>query len=419
MTEYIQEIEKIINIYYNTTNINCRVYRVHDMEYTGCTECEQTPDFCRFVYNYKKSRYDCNNSYLYAARQAEKLGDSYIYFCPYGLVNWSVPIFIDNQIEYFLVGGPILLHHVDELLLEDIFKQNSLLRKHIGLIKNKLKEIPYADPVKTRYLAKLLMCLAESEQKSLILEDRRKKNFFSSYLGESIQELKEKKQREGVFNKKPESYPIELERRLISKIKTADKEGAIRILNKLLGHIYFNNKDFVIVKARTIELMAVLGRVAIEIGADLEIIFGLEYMLHNKLRQVEDINDLSECLSKILERFIESTFIIRKAKNIDIIYKAMNYIRSNYYNKDISLSVVAREVGLSVSYFSKLFKEETGLSYSVYLNKVRVCVSKELLKKNIPIVEVASTVGFNDQSYFSRVFKKIEGISPGKYIDIS
>lgn len=202
-------------------------------------------------------------------------------------------------------------------------------------------------------------------------------------------------------------------------VKTADKEGAARILNKLLGHVYFSNKDFSIVKARTIELLGVLSRAAIEVGADLEIIFGLKYMLYDKLTQVEDINELSEYLSRILERFIESTFIIRKAKNSDIIYKAMNYIRRNYDKSNMSLSEVAEEIGLSVSYFSKLFKEETGLSYSEYLNKVRIAASRELLKKGIPIVEVAHKVGFSDQSYFSRVFKKMEGVSPGKYIDIS
>ncbi|HLV09062.1 MAG TPA: helix-turn-helix domain-containing protein [Halanaerobiales bacterium] len=415
MNEKTAEIEKVLTIYSSTTGINCRAIRVKDMDFLRCAEGELTPDFCHTVCNYPDSRVDCHNAYLYAARQAEKLGDAYIYFCPYGLVNWSVPVLNDKKMEFFLVGGPTLIHPVDDLLLEDIFKQNPLLKKEEKTIRRKLEEIPYADPVKTRYLAELLMCLSESYQNTASLIERRKKDSINAYLNESIQELKEKEKRADKGEINSERYPIELERELISEVRAGNKEKASRLLNSLLGYIYFKHGDFVIIRAKTIELMAVLARAAIEIGADLQIIFGLEYMLYDKLRQVEDLNQLSEYLSEILERFIESTFVIRKAQNSDIIFKAMNYIRNNYYKQDINLNEVAGEVGLSVSYFSKLFKEETGLSYSEYLNKVRLAAAKELLNKDISIAETAYTVGFNDQSYFSRVFKKSEGISPGKY----
>jgi len=199
-------------------------------------------------------------------------------------------------------------------------------------------------------------------------------------------------------------------------VKSGYSKESRRILNQLLGYIYFNNgNNFTILKMRTIELMALLARAAIEVGADLEIIFGLKYMLYEKLSKVNDINDLSECLTKILDRFIESTFIIKNAQNRDIIYKAVSFIKNNFHNKNISLNDVANEIGLSTSYFSKLFKEELGLSYIDYLNKVRIDASKELLKRDYSLAEIAQRVGFSDQSYFSKVFKKIEGISPGRW----
>ncbi|MTI58870.1 MAG: helix-turn-helix domain-containing protein [Firmicutes bacterium] len=410
MKKYIDEIKDILSVYSHSTNIACRAMKVKEMELIDCPDYNTTAEFCRLVHSSGGAKDECLKSYLYGGRQAEKLGEVYIYFCPYGLVNWVVPLLLNNKMEYFIIGGPTLIHPVDGLLLEDIFKQNPSLKDKAGLVREKLNKLLYVDPVRTRYLAELLMRLSKSQQDFTILEEKKKKNTMSMHFAETIHELKD----ENKLDKK--RYPIEKENDLILKVKSGDREGARFILNQLLGHIYFNNgNNFTIVRAKTIELMALLARAAIEIGADLEIIFGLEYILYEKLNEVRDINELSEWLAEILDRFIEATFVINNVKNKDIIYRAVNYIRNNYYNKKITLNDVAEEIGLSPSYFSKLFKEELNLSYTEYLNKVRIAASKELLREDHPLAEIAQSVGFNDQSYFSKVFKRIEGIPPGKW----
>lgn len=410
MAKYKYEIEKTLAIYNYGTNIACRAMEVKGRHLIGHSDSSNTLGFCELVHSLFKGKEDCLKSHIYGARQAEKLGEEYIYFCPYGLINWAVPMMKGNEMKYFLIGGPTLIHPVDKFLLENIYKQNSLLENESKSIKKELNNIPYANPVRTRYLAELLMYLTVSHQNYLSLEERRKTNTINTHLAETIHELKNN------YWSKDQLYPIAKENELILKVKLSDSEGARRVLNELLGYIYFNNgNNFSILKMRTIELMALLARAAIEVGADLEIIFGLEYMLYEKLNKVKDINELSETLTKILDRFIESTFIIKNAQNRDIIYKAINYIKNNYHNKNISLNDVANEIGLSPSYFSKLFKEELDLSYIEYLNKVRIEASKELLQKEHSLAEIAQSVGFSDQSYFSKVFKKIEGIPPGRW----
>lgn len=410
--DYIDKINNITDIYYQSTGINCQVIKLKGMDMKRVITSGNIPGFCNLVQCCKRGKDDCCKSYVYGARQAEKLGEYYIYFCPYGLINWAVPIMIRQEIEYFAIGGPTLMHPVDDLLIENIYKQNPGLQEKSENLKEVLNKIPFVDPVRTRYLAELLLHLSKGIDGSTLFVEKKQKYNMSAHLAETIHELKDKN-KENQNNR----YPIEKEKQLISMVKSCNNEGARVILNQLLGHIYFNNgNNFDIVKSKSIELMAVLARAAIEIGADLEIIFGLEYMLYEDISNVKDINELSIGLTKILDRFIESTFLIGNVKNKDIIYKAMNYIRNNYYNKDITLNDVADEVGLSNSYFSKLFKESVGTSYTDYLNKVRVAASKELLKKDITISEIAQAVGFNDQSYFSKVFKKIEGVTPGNFV---
>ncbi|MGE5613203.1 MAG: response regulator transcription factor [Bacillota bacterium] len=94
--------------------------------------------------------------------------------------------------------------------------------------------------------------------------------------------------------------------------------------------------------------------------------------------------------------------------------KAQDYIRQNY-TRDISLTDVAEYVHLNPSYLCRAYRRETGRSIFKDINLLRIEKSQLLLKKNMRIHEVAAQVGFSDPSYFTRVFKKIVGVSPTEY----
>mgnify|MGYP000954048322 FL=1 len=114
-------------------------------------------------------------------------------------------------------------------------------------------------------------------------------------------------------------------------------------------------------------------------------------------------------------RFTDLVFDLKEAKHADLIHKALRYIQSNYQGK-ITLEEVATLVNLSPSYFSKVFKEGMNCSFTSYLNRYRIDQSKLLLKTTaIPLSEIGALVGFEDQSYFTKIFKKNTGMLPGKY----
>jgi AraC-like DNA-binding protein len=95
-----------------------------------------------------------------------------------------------------------------------------------------------------------------------------------------------------------------------------------------------------------------------------------------------------------------------------MIMKALVFIQNNIDN-DIDVDALSKYVNYSRSYFSRMFSRKTGLSIPQYINKMRVEKAKELLKKtDLTVLEVSKTVGFEDQFYFSKVFKQHEGISP-------
>jgi two-component system, response regulator YesN len=100
-----------------------------------------------------------------------------------------------------------------------------------------------------------------------------------------------------------------------------------------------------------------------------------------------------------------------------IVKKCIAFIQSNY-TQNITLSEAARAIEVSHSYLSFLFKQEMGINFNAYLSRYRVEQAKQLLEaNNMKIYEVADAVGFSDPYYFSRVFKEITGMSCKKYRD--
>lgn len=94
---------------------------------------------------------------------------------------------------------------------------------------------------------------------------------------------------------------------------------------------------------------------------------------------------------------------------------ALNYIRSNYA-QPLSLEQVAAEVYLTPEYFSRIFKEEMGITFVNYLTDVRLRHSVQMLETTaLRVQDVAQAVGYSNVSYFSTIFKKKYGMSPYEY----
>lgn len=102
-------------------------------------------------------------------------------------------------------------------------------------------------------------------------------------------------------------------------------------------------------------------------------------------------------------------------KNKELVKKAMSYMKQNY-NTDIRLEDVAMKSFLSKNYFSRLFKEITGINFSDYIQKIRIDEACNLLKTtDMKVADIAFQTGFNDIKFFYDVFKKIIGVTPGDY----
>ena len=96
--------------------------------------------------------------------------------------------------------------------------------------------------------------------------------------------------------------------------------------------------------------------------------------------------------------------------------RAKRYIADHYEDAQLSLSMVAEYVGLNEKYFTNRFTKETGETFSGYLKDLRMQKAQELLRTtSFKIYEISEMVGYHNAEHFTRMFKKVNGVSTAQY----
>lgn len=105
----------------------------------------------------------------------------------------------------------------------------------------------------------------------------------------------------------------------------------------------------------------------------------------------------------------------KKKSQSNAVLAAKQYI-SGHYSQSLTLEQIGQEVGLNPSYFSNIFKKETGISFIDYLTDIRIQNAKDLLTETkLEIIDISEHTGFHDLKYFNRCFRKITGMTPAAY----
>ena len=146
---------------------------------------------------------------------------------------------------------------------------------------------------------------------------------------------------------------------------------------------------------------------------------------------LQELDELEQMMDKVLEKLdseqvlglLEEMLLIVLADktgdasgNIrDVVREAAQYIDQNYY-EELTLVSLSAKYCVESSYFSRMFKQETGKNLMLYITDKRVEKAKEIMKQSqISMAEIAFMVGYDDYTYFSKVFKKVTGMSPREY----
>lgn len=207
-------------------------------------------------------------------------------------------------------------------------------------------------------------------------------------------------------------YPMRTEDRLIQLIKVGDQKS----VEQLLGRIYEENFDQrylapvqyqYLVRAFRQTMMRVTQEVSPQLSEEDTLVTDPEKMLQNG-NPSKDFYDWCMEMVRRVSALKESS----GENQLNAIYA---YLHQHYCDNQLSLGGVAMEFGFSETYFSRMFKAQSGVNYSEYIERLRIQKACELLKENRTVDEIAEHIGYNSVAVFRSAFKRVTGITPSAY----
>ena len=222
------------------------------------------------------------------------------------------------------------------------------------------------------------------------------------------------KEKDSTANKVKILMPQELEWQLRSLLKSGNEKGIREFLENRVGFFECEKWSYLEVKQIVKRIATVYTEQLLQQGASENSIRELERLDQMADKSIESLD--KKQLYMLLEE-MQNTVLSEKKSEItgnirDFVKEAITYINENYF-EELTLSSLAEKYSVESSYFSRVFKQETGENLMLYISGKRIEKAKELMAQpEINITEVAFMVGYDDYTYFSKVFKKTTGMSP-------
>lgn len=355
-----------------------------------------------------RPREACARAQIYGMSEAERFGGRYIYFCPLGLTCFVSPIVGEGGAQAKITAGPFIMVEKPDFIACELEAGPGLDEARRAAALAVLERIPSVPPQRVEPLSVLLFMavgfLNNVSAENRLL-DRERAGAIQQQISSYILAMKA----EG----EAAPYPLEAERALLQSIAQRDQPQAQKRLNELLGAILFAcGGDMPRIQSRLYELLVLISRTAIDSGADCEQTLRLCHEYRARIGEFSTIDSLCLWLSGVTQGFMRSLFSFADAKHANLIHRCVQYIGAHYAER-ITLEDAARLVYLSPAYLSRVFRQETGQTFNEYLNGVRIRKAQELLcHRELRMTDIALLVGYEDQSYFTKVFKRTTGMLP-------
>lgn len=210
-------------------------------------------------------------------------------------------------------------------------------------------------------------------------------------------------------------YSIETEYKLMNVIR----EGNVESAKKILDQIFERNFGGLSLSRETGECLVfdLLSTIVKQVD-DPVLMDRLQPV--SRLRKCNTLVQIQEEMMDVMEE-ICSYFYQRNRTRSDskVSKEIIDYIRQNYQDQNLSVAMIGEHFNMTANYLSKLFKSQTGERLHDCIERLRIERAKELIKtENLNIIDIAKEVGYSSDKSFIRVFKKIEGMTPGKYKEV-
>lgn len=198
-------------------------------------------------------------------------------------------------------------------------------------------------------------------------------------------------------------------------IKLRDRPKIIKIIQD--KQFYESSNELSIENKRNDLIIwnAIYTKEIIKNGISTQYLHPIYNNFYNKISTLDTLRELQNLEIKMINTYINLLIYDVEVTSNFVINKILKHLHLNI-ESEISLEKLAESLNLSPSYISSCFKKHMGISIMRYAKKIRIDRAKVLLTTtDISILDLSVSLGFYDQSHFSKTFKNFTGVSPSKY----
>ena len=384
-------MEKLLTNFSKATGLFIEAVDVYGKTFFTPKDIEMC-EFCSYIRSNEEAIKKCEQSYRKACQEAFRWKTTYFFRCHAGLVMWSVPIIADNQNIGCIICGQVLLWKADEFFLDEL-KESTQDMFDFEIISEKVKKLEIISAEKCQSAAEMLLLVVNylMRTNNNIFLEQRNRQYWRNQIVKEIEERK-KGNKDKTFDY--DTY-FKRERKLLQYIRVGNKDKIIDFLPIIFTDIEilseYNTEK---IRLRSSELVVSISRAIVECKSS---------------------EDIFLYLNNFILELVDDIFILTQNKQVSLLKEARGFISDNY-DKNITVEDVADSVCLSSSYLSHLFREKLNCTVNNYITRVRIEKSIELMSmRELSIQEISEKVGFNSQSYFTKIFKRYIGVTPVIY----
>jgi two-component system response regulator YesN len=336
---------------------------------------------CSHSHQYGDPSSPCGRNLLSSLNYASQLGEPYIFVCRGGLVKIAAALLHGDTLVGGFLAGPIVMASLRESTVTKVLKEDTVSDADYPKLIMTMNKMSSFTPEEVSHLSVMLNnCVLSSVENAGEYFIRNERYRRQTKLNSEVRKYK--------MSQKAMSYPHELEKQVGQLVSSGDSQGAVDAASQLMDELYL-----------------------LEAG-DLEALKMKIYSLCNML-----IRGLPDWDQSAVEADLSSLDTLAEEKDYDSMKRfACTFLSDLAVTYAESFEDSANHFHVNKSYLSAIFKQEMGRSFTERLTLLRIREAKKLLKDTaLNLTNIAYQCGFSDQSYFSKVFRKVEGLTPKEY----
>ena len=205
-------------------------------------------------------------------------------------------------------------------------------------------------------------------------------------------------------------------RQIFKTIKTGNRTSLEEAVSECVKQLFGRETSLQKYRLLIMEIITDIFRFGSDNQLKMEQIFGENEDVYSKVIRMESVDALKKWLTDVSVKMQDMILADRTNTTKSFVRRAKEYVKEHYSDQELSVEVVCKALGVSTSYFSTVFKKETGKTFVKYLTEFRMEKAADLLlTKKEKTYLIAQKVGYSDPNYFSYVFKRQFGVPPSKY----